>query len=248
ERFARQDNLAERRFEAQLDGRLNSGTSVNINNGDGLPLPKPQQGWQYIRDEQTGGVRLAPIPGGPAEREIAGAEEAATNAADRRLDQSSVVLEDIGRFRDLVQQQSWFDPVTGVGGLVAGWLPGSSAANADALAQTIKSNIGFDQLQSMREASPTGGALGNVTERELADLQAVLGNLSRSQSEEQLLYNLERLDRQYRKVMEKAAAYPNAAEFGFGAPPEDSAIAMPEDLTKVSDEDLRKLLLEELAQ
>ncbi|MEL7223997.1 MAG: phage tail tip lysozyme, partial [Cyanobacteria bacterium J06576_12] len=81
ERFARQDNLAERQFQAQLDGRLNSGTSVNINNGDGLPLPKPQQGWQYIRDEQTGGVRLAPIPGGPAEREIAGAEEAATNAA-----------------------------------------------------------------------------------------------------------------------------------------------------------------------
>ena len=47
----------------------------------------------------------------------------------------------------------------------------------------------------MREASPTGGALGQVSEREIAFLQALLGDLEQSRNPEILMYNLERLDR-----------------------------------------------------
>ncbi|MEM6849335.1 MAG: hypothetical protein AAF580_14920, partial [Pseudomonadota bacterium] len=189
---------------------------------------------------ETGAYRAEPIPGGSVDRDLQAQQDARANASENTGRAANVVLEDIGRFRELVEGQGWFDPVTGIGGMLAGWVPGSAAADADGLAQTIKANIGFDQLQSMREASPTGGALGNVTERELADLQAVLGNLSRSQSEEQLLRNLERLDGMYRTIMEKASAYPNAAEFGFGAPP---VIEMPEDLSTVSDEELRRMIM-----
>ena len=60
---------------------------------------------------------------------------------------------------------------------------------------TIKANIGFDKLQAMREASPTGGALGQVSNQELSSLQAVFGNLDQSQSEEDLKYNLKMLQR-----------------------------------------------------
>jgi hypothetical protein len=55
---------------------------------------------------------------------------------------------------------------------------------------TIGANMGFEQLQAMRAASPTGGALGNVTERELELLQAVQGSLQQSQSREQFQSNL----------------------------------------------------------
>ena len=48
----------------------------------------------------------------------------------------------------------------------------------DSYYQTLKAKIGFAELNKMREASPTGGALGQVTERELAFLQAVRGKLS----------------------------------------------------------------------
>ena len=45
----------------------------------------------------------------------------------------------------------------------------------------------------MRENSPTGGALGQVTERELAFLQSVEGSLDQAQSEDQLRQILQRL-------------------------------------------------------
>lgn len=50
---------------------------------------------------------------------------------------------------------------------------------------------------------------------ELSTLQSVLGNLEQSQSEEQFLYNLDRLNEIYTDIMAKFAAYPNAEEYGF---------------------------------
>ena len=58
---------------------------------------------------------------------------------------------------------------------------------------TIKANIGFDKLQDMRANSPTGGALGQVSEFENRLLQAVQGSLDQSQSAAQLKQNLEQV-------------------------------------------------------
>jgi hypothetical protein len=55
----------------------------------------------------------------------------------------------------------------------------------------------------MRDESPTGGALGQVAVQELEALQASLGSLNTSQSSDQLLRNLERLENQYRQSMLK---------------------------------------------
>ena len=68
---------------------------------------------------------------------------------------------------------------------------------------TIKGNIGFDKLQALRDASPTGGALGQVSTFELETLQAVFGSLKQSQSEEQLRYNLERFQNTYNDLIHK---------------------------------------------
>lgn len=74
-------------------------------------------------------------------------------------------------------------------GAVAGRNP--FATNLDATLDTIQANIGFDELQTMRDNSKTGGALGQVTVREIEFLQAVLGNLRRTQNASQLDRNLE---------------------------------------------------------
>lgn len=179
----------------------------------GLQVGSIPAGYQLV--EREGGVRLEPIPGSEAERKQKLAEE--QKVGQRQLEQraGNVVMQDIGRLRDLVEQDPVLNPVLGVTGLVASVIPGSNRVNAESLAQTIRSNIGFDRLQQMREASPTGGALGQVSDRELSTLQAVLGNLSLSQSQEQLLYNLDRLKEIYSGILNKAAAYPNASEFGF---------------------------------
>ena len=73
----------------------------------------------------------------------------------------------------------------GFGGLLAN-VPGTKARNLQADIDTIKANLGFQQLQAMREASPTGGALGQVTERELGFLQSTVASLDQLQSPDEL--------------------------------------------------------------
>jgi len=64
-------------------------------------------------------------------------------------------------------------------------IPGTDSFDLDRSLDTIKALIGFDALQKMRDASPTGGALGQVSEKEINFLQSVSGSLSIGQSTEQ---------------------------------------------------------------
>ncbi len=91
--------------------------------------------------------------------------------------------------------------VTGIGGALTKWVPGSGAHDFGQVLETIKGNIGFDKLQSMRDASPTGGALGQVSTFELETLQAVFGSLQQSQSAGQLRYNLMRMQNVYNDLI-----------------------------------------------
>ncbi|MFA5996178.1 MAG: hypothetical protein WC790_00425 [Candidatus Paceibacterota bacterium] len=54
----------------------------------------------------------------------------------------------------------------------------------------IKSILGFDRLNEMREESKTGGALGNVTVQEIKFLQATQGSLDIGQDKEVLKSNI----------------------------------------------------------
>lgn len=74
--------------------------------------------------------------------------------------------------------------ITGLRGKVPD-VPGSDAANARALLNTIKSQIAFGVLQEMRNNSKTGGALGNVSDAEGKRLEANLAALDTTQSPEQ---------------------------------------------------------------
>jgi hypothetical protein len=179
-------------------------TNVKIDNIGNIPAE------HELITLPDGTKRLQRIPGGPGSQAQAKADEQSGRTGN-------IVLTDIGRMREKIEKAPWYSPTTGLIGNILKDVGGTRAADVKALATTIRSNIGFDRLQAMREQSPTGGALGNVTERELAELQATLGSLEQSQSEEQLLQNLDRLERVYGDIVKKAAAYPNAAQFGFTA-------------------------------
>ena len=95
----------------------------------------------------------------------------------------------------------------GVGGKTS-WIPGTPAKDLAATLATIKANIGFDKLQEMRSNSPTGGALGNVSDNENKLLQAVQGSLEQDQSPKQLKENLANIKRMLSEVKtEKERAY-----------------------------------------
>ena len=57
---------------------------------------------------------------------------------------------------------------------------GSNANTVQNLLTTIKAYTGFSTLQQMRAASPTGGALGQVSEKEIELLQGAWASLSNS--------------------------------------------------------------------
>lgn len=69
---------------------------------------------------------------------------------------------------------------------------GTPAANLEALLNTVAADSAFSELQAMRDASKTGGALGGVSERELALLSSAKAALGQKQSPEQLKENLKR--------------------------------------------------------
>ena len=91
-----------------------------------------------------------------------------------------------------------------VGAMTAGFLgsmmdeiPGTAANDLRVTVNTIKANLAFDALQAMREASPTGGALGAVSERELALLESAVASLDQSQTPEQMRQALQRVKQHY---------------------------------------------------
>ena len=123
-----------------------------------------------------------------------------------------------------------FNKIFGVGGNTTGmfgkllsYVGGSDANNLRAQLDTIRSNVGFDKLQAMREASPTGGALGNVSEKENLYLQSVLGNVDQSQSPEQLKRNLLRLREAYLDIVHGYGNRPSGTPNYSSAPPAGSS-------------------------
>jgi len=108
----------------------------------------------------------------------------------------------------------------GAGGALLGAVPGTSATDLQKKIDTIKANIGFDELQSMRDASKTGGALGQVAVQELNYLQSTLGSLDRAQSPAELKKRLQQIDGvldRYQKSRREAfkkdyGRYPTPAE------------------------------------
>ena len=80
------------------------------------------------------------------------------------LSGSLVVNDTIDRSFGLITPYS-----TGFGSFLKS-IPQTDALALNKSLETIKANIGFDKLQAMREASPTGGALGQVSNQELTSL------------------------------------------------------------------------------
>ena len=146
--------------------------------------------------------------------------KAATTAMGELKAQQGVMMQDIDTAINMAEQGG-----TGIGSYMS-LVPGSGAHDLSATLDTIKANVGFDKLQAMREASPTGGALGQVSERENVLLQSTLGALAQTQSKEQFISNLQRLKG---IVSERQALREQAfqTDFGQGGQPQQPAPSQP---------------------
>lgn len=89
-------------------------------------------------------------------------------------DRKEVIDATIAKAKNLLSEWS-----TSFGASLAN-VPSTEAKRLSNLLDTIKANVGFSELQSMRAESPTGGALGQVSEMENKLLQSVLGSLDQA--------------------------------------------------------------------
>jgi murein DD-endopeptidase MepM/ murein hydrolase activator NlpD len=118
---------------------------------------------------------------------------------------------------------------TGLTGTVSSWIPATDAYDIDADLETIKAIVGFAKLKAMRDASKTGGALGQVSEMENKLLQSVLGSLSQGQSREKFVKNLTQVKDSLKKLNKAAMQDMGGGESAFVEEMDVDAILAEED-------------------
>lgn len=105
----------------------------------------------------------------------------------------------------------------GPGGALLRKIPGTAASNVDAQLATVVGNVAFNALQQMRAASKTGGALGAISEKELALLSSVEGSIRQDQSPANLKAQLQKIrDSMTRVQMAAGVGAPAPSHGGSG--------------------------------
>lgn len=206
--------------------------TVNVHgNGPNYGTPPPGMAWARNQDNSVKldprGIPVAlPIAGGPMEQKAQMVEAAQAASKKTTTRAANVVVEDIDRAINFVNNGLF------TSGMFAEFMgqntAGTDAADTFALLETVKSNMGMDRLQAMRDSSPTGGALGAINKSEMDLLQAAYGNLRQSQSREQLVYNLNRVKNLYLDTIHGPGNGPPRAKLGGGQGPQASTGITPE--------------------
>jgi hypothetical protein len=182
-------------FDLARSGKLGGGvTTVDAMNADliakGLMVtPDPANPTQpLMRDGQ---VVTSEIQGGPAQQDRLAREQTAAEAAAKQgvLDEKETLRGEQEVVRNNSTMRLLSDVYDQSQGFVSGAIPGfvrgqvaqyfgaSDAGKAKGQLEGVQVNIFTQELAAMRESSPTGAAVGNVTEGERAALASAYGKL-----------------------------------------------------------------------
>lgn len=129
-------------------------------------------------------------------------EAAAAEAQKSATTEIESVLSAARKAKEL-SRDGWF--ATGFGAGTAKGIGGTTASDVKALLDTIGGNTAFDRLQRMREASPTGGAVGQVSDTEQQMLKSTIAALDQAQSDEQFQAQMDRIIEVYSGILKRIA-------------------------------------------
>lgn len=131
-----------------------------------------------------------------------------------QLDTADTVLTKIGEANNILSGMPGAGLIAGLFSKVGGTKPYTLNQTMD----TIKSNITFDKLQEMRNNSPTGGAVGNVSDSDLRLLGNTVASLDISQDKKTIQNNLKQVQDKYVDIIQR---------MGYIYDPETGAIVTP---------------------
>lgn len=124
---------------------------------------------------------------------------------------------------------------TGLPGQMTRGIGGTDAFDLNELLKSVRTNIFIAELAQMRANSPTGGAIGNVTDVEGNKLESVLGSLDTGQTKGQLIDNIDKVRSARRETLQNLKATLNDYRQymnGYGTTPEKSAPSLEDRLNK----------------
>ena len=131
-------------------------------------------------------------------------DKAALNNKKMAVARADNVLSQLDRIEALAISPP--DAATGWDGAAGGayvinqFIPATDAYTLSNIIQSVKANLSFDELQRMRDASPTGGALGQVSNIEIGLLQNAVAALNPAVGEEEFKEQLNIVRKHYSNV------------------------------------------------
>lgn len=137
------------------------------------------------------------------------AASAAGETSGYAQEKTTRIIQSVGELRSAVN-----DSTVGIASLLS-IVPESQARDFKARLDKLKANIAFGELTAMREASKTGGALGQVSERELGLLESSLGALDQGQSPDQFLLELQTIEDSLTRWKDAVVKYGDGNTEGF---------------------------------
>lgn len=181
---------------------------------------------KYVsREEAVGKTPASAIEGlTPKERQTREAKYPQATTAVKTFENTADTL-----IKDL-QTLASHPGLNSITGIAAGRLPGVTSAGreAEALLDKILARGGFQELQNMRQASPTGGALGNVSNQEGAQLRQAFAAIDRRQDAPSVRRAIDAAIEQARTAKQNVReAYDLTYEYKRNAPSTTPAAAAP---------------------
>jgi len=181
--------------EELIKMKQNPATNINVGT-DGSTFPAPEKGFDYERgvdgkvivDPATHRPKLYKIEGGGPADEAAALAKKEVKATEKealgKVQQTSAYLNVKAAADEALKHVDTLG-VVGIGSKIAR-SPSSPTSGIgglphdvyDSALKTIQSNVTISTLAQMRAASPTGGALGNVSDFEDKMLQSVIAPLN----------------------------------------------------------------------
>jgi len=189
--------------------RITSGDELlTFETQDGRPVGEPMARAPRYKPAAAGGESAGPKPLTVAERrenriaqEKADTRKAKAATNLRSLEGTVAVADTILSMAEKgIDQSNKFN--TGVASKLPGYKELPNVVNLQATLDTVKANLGFQELKKMRFESPTGGALGQVAVKEIEFLQSTVASMRADQGEEQLDANLRIIIDRYKTLKE----------------------------------------------
>jgi hypothetical protein len=213
------DSQSKQPLPSSVPLRQATGPSTQVNiDSSGNTYGQPEKGFAYVRNPDNsiklgpnGAPMIAPMQGGPEfDKQKKAADAAVHNQQNADL-HNNIALQDVDRALKIIEDNPGLS--TGFIGQHSAGVGGTPAANLGALLQGIKGNISLERLQALRDASPTGAALGRVTNQEVTMLSSAFGSMEQSQSAQQLAETMTR----YRQLLATVIGGQNPASSAPGA-------------------------------